>query len=76
MKPVYLRTAREKLGLTQAQLQERSGVPQSHISRLENSSERRPNFEWVIALADALGIDPRALRFGPDPKKQRERVVA
>lgn len=70
MKAIYLRPARERKKLTQEQLEDRSGVPQAVISRLETDPKTQAMFDTVVKLADALEIDPRALRFGPDPKTQ------
>lgn len=64
MKPIYLRTARERAGLTQEQLETKSGVPQTVISKLERNRAARPAFGTVVNLADALDVDPRRLRFG------------
>lgn len=67
-RPIYLRTMRERLGLTQVALAHKSGIDQPRISRLEKHRPRRgPDFETGVALAQALGIDPARLRFGPDP---------
>lgn len=71
VKPIYLRVARKKAGFTQKALEAKSGVPQAVISRLEKNPDARPAFDTVIKLADAIGIDPRALRFG-----QRDAVTA
>jgi transcriptional regulator with XRE-family HTH domain len=70
----YLRTLRDEQGLTQEQLAAISGVPQNTISRLESSPLARPTFGTVQALADALGVDPRTLRFGPDPNRPATRA--
>jgi len=64
MKAVYLKAARLKAGLTQEQLEAKSGVPQAVISRLERNARAKPAFHTVIALADALHRDPRLLKFG------------
>lgn len=81
MKPIHLRTARERKGWTQEQLEsetERRGgkVAQAIISKLENTPNAQAMFDTVVNLAEALEIDPRALRFGPDPKKQPEERIA
>ena len=76
MKPIYLRTIRERKKLTQAQLGERAGVLQKTISKLETDSDTKPAFDTVAKLADALGIDPRALKFGPDPARGREALAS
>lgn len=65
----YLRTLRTRRGLSQEQLQLLSKIPQNTISRLESNSQSRPSFATVNALARALNVDPRQLRFGPDPNK-------
>lgn len=75
MKAIYLRTARDRKGWTQETLEAESGVRQNVISRLETDSKTQPMFKTVTKLAAALGVDPRALRFGPDPKAQ-ERVAS
>lgn len=73
IKPIYLRTARERKGWTQEQLEAESGVPQNIISKLENIAADA-YFSTGLALAQALEVDPLALRFGPDPR--REKVLA
>lgn len=74
MKPIHLAIARKRRGWTQEQLEaetERRGarVPQAVISKLENNPDARPSFDTVIHLADALGVEARALRFGPVPER-------
>lgn len=68
MKRVHLKTARERKGWTQEQLAAASGLSQATISNLEANPESRPAFDTVVDLAKALGLDPQALRFGPDPR--------
>lgn len=48
--------AREKSGLTQVQIAEKFGKPQSFISKYERG-ERRLDFTEFIELADMLEID-------------------
>jgi transcriptional regulator with XRE-family HTH domain len=68
MKRTHLRLLREKKGLTQDALSAKSGVPQAVISQLEtNRSDAL--FSTVDRLATALGVDPRALVFGPDDRQ-------
>ena len=69
MKVIYLRNARERKGWTQEQLEERSRVPQPTISRLETRDDVRVSADILMKLADALDVDPRALRFGPVPER-------
>jgi putative transcriptional regulator len=55
-----VRELRKKRGLTQVQLSERCGVPQSRISAIEKGSHV-PNLETVIRLARALDCKVAAL---------------
>lgn len=50
-----LRAAREAAGLSQEQLESRSGVEQTTISKIERGASLRPSFAIVAALAAALG---------------------
>lgn len=58
----HLTTLRMSLGVTQADLAQRLGKPQSFISKTERF-ERRIDPEEFRAIAAALGADP-ALEFG------------
>jgi DNA-binding XRE family transcriptional regulator len=51
---------RKEAGLTQEQLAERSGLTQSHVSRLE-AGQHTPNNITINKLAKALGVDPGKL---------------
>lgn len=53
-----------KRGLTQEQLELASGVSQAVISSIERGVVQDPNSSTMMKLADALRIDPRALKFG------------
>ncbi len=54
--------ARERLGLTKADLAERSGVDRTYISRIE--AGRKPgSIEAVVKLAKVLDIDLNLLKF-------------
>lgn len=50
-----LRDAREKAGLSQASLAEKSGVEQPTISKIERGATTKPSFELVAALAAGCG---------------------
>lgn len=52
-----VKQARSKAGLTQEQLAEKSGLPQSHISRIE-CSRLSPSSATIEKIAAALGLDP------------------
>jgi len=49
-----VRELRQKRGLTQVDLGERLGLPQSRVSEIEKGS-RVPNLETILRLALALG---------------------
>jgi len=65
MRRIHLRAARERANLTQEQLAAKSGVDQRAISKLE-LVVTNPSFDTAVRLADALDVDPRTLKFGPD----------
>ena len=50
-----IKELRKAAKLTQSQLEEKTGLPQSHISRLENG-EHSPSFATLEKIANALGI--------------------
>ncbi len=54
-----LTQARQASGLTQTQVAEQLGKPQSYVSKYENG-ERRLDVPEFIQLADVLGIDVAA----------------
>jgi DNA-binding XRE family transcriptional regulator len=56
-----LEQIRKQQGLTQEQLAEKSGVDQTTISRLERGDIKRPRWEVVANLAQALKVKPEKL---------------
>lgn len=50
-----IREKRKELDLTQAQLAERSGVTQGHLSQIEKG-DRRPSLTTLLKLRDALEL--------------------
>lgn len=50
-----IREAREAAGMTQMELAEKAGLPQSHISRLENG-KHSPSFATLEKIAVALNV--------------------
>lgn len=56
-----LRLARGRRGFTIAALAGRAGVSATAITDLELGRVKRPRIQTVVALADALGIDPADL---------------
>lgn len=55
-----IKSLRKEAGLTQEELAEKSGLPQSHISRLENR-EHSPTAKTLQKIADALGVEAKLL---------------
>lgn len=50
-----IKAKRKEKGLTQVQLAKKSGLPQSHISRLERAAHS-PSFKTLEKVAKALGV--------------------
>ena len=69
-------SSREASGLTQVQVAEKLGKPQSFVSKYERG-ERRLDFSEFVELADVLGIDIttfiKAYRSMPLPKQKIKR---
>jgi transcriptional regulator with XRE-family HTH domain len=55
----FVREARKRAGLTQAQLAERAGTTQSAIARIEGGRVA-PTFERIVELVRACGFDLNA----------------
>ncbi|MEX0973253.1 MAG: helix-turn-helix transcriptional regulator [Solirubrobacterales bacterium] len=55
-----LRQARERLGLTQEQVAERSGVHSTEVSRIEGG-KRDPKISTLERLARAVEVEPGRL---------------
>jgi transcriptional regulator with XRE-family HTH domain len=49
------REAREKAGLTQVELAEKAGVPDTYVSDIERGV-RNPTYEVLLQLSRALGV--------------------
>jgi DNA-binding XRE family transcriptional regulator len=67
-----IRSARASAGLTQEELANKSGLPQSHISRLENGVHS-PSNKTLEKIAEALGISLGNLDPGQSRSKESER---
>jgi transcriptional regulator with XRE-family HTH domain len=64
-----LRTARQKRKLTQEQLAELSGLPQTTISDIERGAIKKPSWEAVSRIAKALECSPEEIfPVDNDPK--------
>lgn len=58
-----IRERREQLGITQAELAEKSGVSRAIISRLESDQEFETTTTTLKKLAEALGTTVSRLLF-------------
>jgi transcriptional regulator with XRE-family HTH domain len=52
-----IKSRREELGLTQAQLAKKAGIGQPYISKIENKTMESPSMTALESLANALSID-------------------
>jgi len=52
--------ARKTAGLTQVEVAERLGQPQSYVSRYERGGRRLDVVEF-LKVAEVMGVDPRGL---------------
>jgi transcriptional regulator with XRE-family HTH domain len=59
-----LRELREAAGLTQGELAERAGLTRVGVAQLE-VGRRKPAWETVLALCDALGVECGAFTQAP-----------
>lgn len=67
-----VRLARARADLTQRQLAERSGVPQSVIARIE-SGARQPTIPTLERVLEGAGVE---LRFRLEPLDDHDRTLA
>lgn len=58
---IRLRELRRAAGLTQVQLSQRCGMPQSTISRIESGTTSGVDFDTLDRVASALGVHPSEL---------------
>jgi transcriptional regulator with XRE-family HTH domain len=56
-----IRSLREELGLSQAQLSAHGSLSQGYLSQLENDEVSNPSAAIIFRLAQALNVDPRVL---------------
>ena len=63
MPQININEARMAVGLTQKELAAKVGIPYQSIQKLEYGSRDPGRMEarTLIAIADALGVDPHAL---------------
>lgn len=75
--------ARERLGWTQPEASERSGVPIRTLARWETEADVRPDATLLVDLLDALQVSREAgfralgwLPDGQDPRAEMRRLLA
>lgn len=56
-----IRTLREGIGMSQAQLASCAGLSQGYLSQIENDEVQHPSAAVLFRLAEALHVDPRSL---------------
>jgi transcriptional regulator with XRE-family HTH domain len=61
---------RERLGLTQARLAERAGIPQSRVSELETGKIDDPSLSLVQSVARGLGMRASTLVRGLESRTE------
>jgi len=61
---MQIRKLREEAGLSQGQLAEKVGVPQSRISEYERGAVIRPCAYTIAKIADVLGQPVEKVLFG------------
>lgn len=71
---IRLKAARKQQGLTQAELSRISSVKQGTISAIETEVLKKSTF--IVALADAMGVDPIWLNTGVERQKQAKELTA
>ncbi len=72
-----VRSIRKEKKLKSSLVAERADIEVKHLGRIERG-EKRPSFELIIALADALNVSPsRFFAFdstSQDPKNLKKRI--
>jgi len=58
-----IRNKRRLLNLTQAELEEKSGVNQNYISKIENGHVKKPQKTTIIKLTKALDISDNEIQL-------------
>jgi transcriptional regulator with XRE-family HTH domain len=67
-----VRKAREGAGLTQDEIEKRTGIAAPHLSRLE-AGRHLPSLKTVKRVAEALGVDVCDLLPKPRPARKPRR---
>lgn len=61
-----IKVKREALGMTRAELVERSGVSSAQLSRIEREEQKNPNLETLVAISTALNASLDEIVFGEE----------
>tara|TARA_Y100000588_G_scaffold287331_1_gene305468 strand:- start:397 stop:732 length:336 start_codon:yes stop_codon:yes gene_type:complete len=61
-----IKLKREQLGLSRAELIDRSGVSTAQMSRIERGEQKNPNLETLVAIATALNTSIDEIVFGEE----------
>jgi len=67
-----LKELRERSGVSQKDIAEKTGLTIRQVSRLETGAQK-PTWETVLALAAALNVDCRAFAEPPATERQESR---
>jgi transcriptional regulator with XRE-family HTH domain len=63
-----LKARRKELGLTLAELAERTGMSVNGISKIETGNQTNPSWETVVTLCKSLGVTPDYF-YLPEPSE-------
>lgn len=66
-----LKAERRRLGLSLAEVGERSGIGKANLSRLENDPHPNPTVDTLLRYAEALGRAIHIALSDPDPPNRR-----
>lgn len=66
-----LKAERQRLGLSLAEIGERSGIGKANVSRLENDQDPNPTMDTLLRYAEALGRAIYIALSEPDPPNRR-----
>lgn len=74
-----IREAKEAKRITNEDISEMTGIPETTVSRILSGSSKRPGFENVLTMAIALGVSVDKILVaalpGEEPPKEVENVV-
>lgn len=61
-----IKLKRERLGMSRAELVEKSGVSTAQMSRIERGEQKNPNLETLVAISTALNSSIDEIVFGEE----------